>query len=238
MPKQHCLDAACVGTLEGLPPALQRRIAYATESTRHNTRLILNVAFNYGGRAEIVQAIRRMLADGVAPEDIDRGPETMSRKRMLRLGRRSDGRCLSPGILRRIIEPAQFTLPKSLPPSADVSPTSWPIRTWWENTSIFRKWQYRDWERGELWRIASAIPGVHVMADPAGAEAHRFAVSTSGDTLLYGAEGALLFHGTRQSTPWFIAYFALAILSGLIDGLLSPHAPLIPQERRPPVVPA
>jgi undecaprenyl diphosphate synthase len=60
-----------IGTLEGLPPALQRRIAYATESTRHNTRLILNVAFNYGGRAEIVQAIRRMLADGVAAEDID-----------------------------------------------------------------------------------------------------------------------------------------------------------------------
>ena len=40
--------------------------------------------------------------------------------------------------------------------------------------------------------------------------------------------GALLFHGTRQSIPWFIAYFALAVFSGLIDGFLSPHALPIP----------
>jgi undecaprenyl diphosphate synthase len=60
-----------VGSLEGISDTLRERIRYATESTKHNTRLVLNVAFNYGGRAEIVQAIRHMLADGLTPEQVD-----------------------------------------------------------------------------------------------------------------------------------------------------------------------
>jgi undecaprenyl diphosphate synthase len=35
--------------------------------------MTLNLAFNYGGRAEIVDAARRLIADGVKPQDIDEG---------------------------------------------------------------------------------------------------------------------------------------------------------------------
>jgi len=60
-----------IGDSANLPPRLQRSIAEAVALTRDNQRLILNVAFNYGGRAEIVQAVRRLLADGVKPEEVD-----------------------------------------------------------------------------------------------------------------------------------------------------------------------
>ncbi len=59
-----------LGRLEGLPPHLRERVLYAVDLTRNNERLILNVAFNYGGRAEILQAVQRLLADGVAPGEL------------------------------------------------------------------------------------------------------------------------------------------------------------------------
>jgi hypothetical protein len=52
-----------------------------------------------------------------------------------------------------------------------------------------------DWEQTDLWSTAGAIPGVHVMSDPGGEEARRFHVTTSGQTLLYNAQGELLFSG-------------------------------------------
>lgn len=60
-----------LGSLEGVPGPLAKQIQQAVELTRHNTRITLNVAFNYGGRAEIIQAVRALLRDGVAPEDVD-----------------------------------------------------------------------------------------------------------------------------------------------------------------------
>ena len=60
-----------IGSLDGLPPHLQQRVRYAVDLTRHNTRLTVNVAFNYGGRAEIVEAARRLIRAGVRPEDVD-----------------------------------------------------------------------------------------------------------------------------------------------------------------------
>jgi len=70
------LDASGVqvrhlGRTEGLPPRLVRKIQSATERTAHNNTLCLNVAFNYGGRAEIVDAVRRIVRDGLAPDAID-----------------------------------------------------------------------------------------------------------------------------------------------------------------------
>jgi len=59
-----------LGRLEGISPELQRKVRQAIELTKNNDRLILNVAFNYGGRDEILQAVRRMLADKVRPEDV------------------------------------------------------------------------------------------------------------------------------------------------------------------------
>lgn len=60
-----------VGRLEGVASQLQKKIKQAIELTRHNTTLILNVAFNYGGRQEILDAVRAIIADGIAPEDVD-----------------------------------------------------------------------------------------------------------------------------------------------------------------------
>ncbi len=59
-----------VGSTEGIPARLSNRIDEATKLTAGNTRLILNVAFNYGSRAEIVDAVRRIAASGVAPDSI------------------------------------------------------------------------------------------------------------------------------------------------------------------------
>jgi len=60
-----------IGRLEGLANGIQRKVRQAIALTQHNDRLVLNVAFNYGGRDEIVHAIRQMLADGVKPEAVD-----------------------------------------------------------------------------------------------------------------------------------------------------------------------
>ncbi|MGH2537935.1 MAG: polyprenyl diphosphate synthase [Candidatus Promineifilaceae bacterium] len=59
-----------LGDLSGVDPTLQRKVKQALELTKDNKRLILNVAFNYGGRAEILHAVRQMLADDIAPESL------------------------------------------------------------------------------------------------------------------------------------------------------------------------
>jgi undecaprenyl diphosphate synthase len=59
-----------LGRLDQLAPALQEKVMDAVETTRQNTTLVLNVAFNYGGRDEIVNAIQQMLRDGVKPETV------------------------------------------------------------------------------------------------------------------------------------------------------------------------
>jgi undecaprenyl diphosphate synthase len=58
------------GRMEGINPQLQKQILNALEVTRNNDRITLNVAFNYGGRAEILDAVRHMIQDGVRPEDM------------------------------------------------------------------------------------------------------------------------------------------------------------------------
>jgi undecaprenyl diphosphate synthase len=60
-----------LGRLERIPPALERKVRDAIELTKDNDRLVLNVAFNYGGRAEMVDALRRIIADGVSPDALD-----------------------------------------------------------------------------------------------------------------------------------------------------------------------
>lgn len=60
-----------LGVLDGLRPKLQEKVRKAIELTKDNDQLVLNIAWNYGGRAEIVQAIQRMLAEGIQPDEID-----------------------------------------------------------------------------------------------------------------------------------------------------------------------
>lgn len=59
-----------LGDLNGIDPDLQQKVLDAIELTKDNERLILNVAFNYGGRAEILHAVREMLADRVSPDEL------------------------------------------------------------------------------------------------------------------------------------------------------------------------
>ena len=60
-----------VGDRSQVSDKLRDAWVQAEESTRHNRRITLSVAFNYGGRWDIVQACRQAMADGVAPEALD-----------------------------------------------------------------------------------------------------------------------------------------------------------------------
>jgi len=59
------------GSLERVSESLSKAIQEALELTKDNQSVILNVAFNYGGRAEIINAVRRIIADGVAAEEVN-----------------------------------------------------------------------------------------------------------------------------------------------------------------------
>lgn len=60
-----------LGDLTGVAPDLQEKVRRALELTKNNDTLILNVAFNYGGRAEIIHAVQQMLADGISPHELN-----------------------------------------------------------------------------------------------------------------------------------------------------------------------
>jgi undecaprenyl diphosphate synthase len=60
-----------LGSPDKLPRGIQQKISEAVELTRDNNRATLCTAINYGGRAEIVEAIRRIISDGIPPETID-----------------------------------------------------------------------------------------------------------------------------------------------------------------------
>jgi undecaprenyl diphosphate synthase len=60
-----------IGRLERLDPALQAKVQQAVALTRDNTKLVLNIAWNYGGRDEIVHALQQILRQGHPPEAVD-----------------------------------------------------------------------------------------------------------------------------------------------------------------------
>jgi undecaprenyl diphosphate synthase len=60
-----------LGRIEELPDETQRSIASALAATAGGDRLILNIAFNYAGRTELVDAFRKLLASGVRGDEID-----------------------------------------------------------------------------------------------------------------------------------------------------------------------
>ena len=60
-----------IGRLERLSPKIQAKVLHAIELTKDNDRLVLNVAFNYGGRDEIVNAIQHMIEDGVSADEVN-----------------------------------------------------------------------------------------------------------------------------------------------------------------------
>jgi undecaprenyl diphosphate synthase len=60
-----------LGRLEELPEATRRSIEAALAETSGGSRMILNVAFNYAGRTELVDAFRGLVRSGIKPEQID-----------------------------------------------------------------------------------------------------------------------------------------------------------------------
>ncbi|MDD5093725.1 MAG: isoprenyl transferase [Dehalococcoidia bacterium] len=60
-----------LGSPDGLSEELRAKVIEAMDLTRDNTRLTLNLAFNYGGRADIVNAVRQIVKDGIPAQDID-----------------------------------------------------------------------------------------------------------------------------------------------------------------------
>lgn len=72
---QNGIQVRIIGRLDGVDPSLLAKFKRAQELTKDNRRLILNVGFNYGGRAEIVDAVKslvdRALSGQLDPKSID-----------------------------------------------------------------------------------------------------------------------------------------------------------------------
>jgi undecaprenyl diphosphate synthase len=68
---QNGVQLRHIGRLEDVTENLKRKIREAIELTKDNDRIIVNVAFNYGGRGEILDAVRRIVEAGVTPEQLD-----------------------------------------------------------------------------------------------------------------------------------------------------------------------
>jgi len=60
-----------LGRLDALSPELQKKIQAAIELTKNNTGEVLSVAFDYGGRSEIVEVARRLLSNRISPKDLN-----------------------------------------------------------------------------------------------------------------------------------------------------------------------
>lgn len=59
-----------LGHLETLPPRLQQQVRKAMELTRENDRLTVNICFSYGGRDDVLVAVKQIVAEGIPPDAI------------------------------------------------------------------------------------------------------------------------------------------------------------------------
>ena len=60
-----------IGRIDDLAPDVQTELELGIRQTAGNTGMLFNIALNYGGRAEIVDAARRAIAAGISPESLD-----------------------------------------------------------------------------------------------------------------------------------------------------------------------
>ncbi len=60
-----------LGDISVLPDKVKAEISRAVDTTKDNSGLTVNMAINYGGRQEIVEAVQRALEAGIKPEDVD-----------------------------------------------------------------------------------------------------------------------------------------------------------------------
>jgi undecaprenyl diphosphate synthase len=68
--KRNGVQLRHLGQLDKLEPVLAKKILYAIDFTKEGQKLILNIAFNYGGRSEIIQAIKHLMLDNIKPEAV------------------------------------------------------------------------------------------------------------------------------------------------------------------------
>ncbi len=72
---KHEIRLNVIGDIEGLPKNVRRNLNQVMEKTRPNRKMVLNLALNYGGRSEILQAVRKISSDvkagALEPEDVD-----------------------------------------------------------------------------------------------------------------------------------------------------------------------
>ena len=68
---QNGIQLRHIGRLEGIAERLKQKVRQAIKLTKDNDRIIVNVAFNYGGRTEILDAVRRIVETGVTPDQLD-----------------------------------------------------------------------------------------------------------------------------------------------------------------------
>lgn len=59
-----------IGHLEALPLTLQQKVQHSIQTTRDNQTLVLNIAWNYGGRDEIVHAVQEMIKNNIDPQAV------------------------------------------------------------------------------------------------------------------------------------------------------------------------
>jgi undecaprenyl diphosphate synthase len=65
------VEVRLLGRLSELPEETRASIVAGLDATRGGERLLLNVAFNYSGRSELVDALRRCIADGLTADELD-----------------------------------------------------------------------------------------------------------------------------------------------------------------------
>ena len=67
---QNNVRVFVAGRLDEVPPTLQKALRDGVETTKHNTGITFTLAVNYGGRAEIVDAVKAMVAAGATPDSV------------------------------------------------------------------------------------------------------------------------------------------------------------------------
>ncbi len=68
---QNNVRVLVAGRIHEVPEKLQRALQKGVETTRNNTGITFTLAINYGGRAEIVDAVKQLVRYGVSPEEVD-----------------------------------------------------------------------------------------------------------------------------------------------------------------------
>src|SRR6201996_4957044 len=68
---QNEIRLSVIGRVEALPPEVQRELMAGVEKTANNRRMRLNLAINYGGRTEIVDAVNKLVSEARANGELD-----------------------------------------------------------------------------------------------------------------------------------------------------------------------